>query len=57
MFEKLSKIAPDSTDTKFLQARVYAADGKTEEAIKILDSIENPSPKTVHCVKNLTPVL
>lgn len=39
----LNKIAPDNTNSKFLLARVYAENGKTDEALKILDSVSNPS--------------
>jgi tetratricopeptide (TPR) repeat protein len=39
----LARIAPDSLPVKLLQARVYAADGKTVEAMKILDSISSPT--------------
>jgi tetratricopeptide (TPR) repeat protein len=40
----LIKIAPDNESSKYLLAKVYAADGKTDEALKILASILNPSP-------------
>ncbi len=40
---KLNKIAPDNANSKFLLARVYAENGKTDEALKILDSVSNPS--------------
>ena len=39
----LARIAPDSNDVKFLQARILAVDGKTDDALKILDSIATPS--------------
>jgi tetratricopeptide (TPR) repeat protein len=39
----LNKIAPDSLNSKFLLARVYAQNGDTNEALKILDSISNPT--------------
>jgi tetratricopeptide (TPR) repeat protein len=39
----LEKIAPNSTAVKFLQARISASNGNTREAVKILDSIENPT--------------
>ncbi len=39
----LIKIVPDNPNSKFLLARVYAADGKTAEALKILDTIADPS--------------
>ncbi len=40
---KLNKIAPDNPNFKYLLARVYAEEGKTEESLKILDSLANPS--------------
>lgn len=40
--KNLNKIAPDSADSKFLLARVYAENGDGAEALKILDSIPNP---------------
>ena len=39
----LAQFSPDSSDIKFLQARIYAAESKIDEALKILDSITNPS--------------
>jgi tetratricopeptide (TPR) repeat protein len=39
----LSKLAPNSIPVKLLQARVYSANGKNEEAVKILDAIKTPS--------------
>ncbi len=39
----LVKIAPDNPNSKFLLARVYAANGNSDEALKVLDSISNPS--------------
>jgi tetratricopeptide (TPR) repeat protein len=41
--KNLNKIAPDSDNSKFLLARVYAESGKPGEALKILDSISNPT--------------
>lgn len=41
----LAQISPDSPDVKFLQARIFAAQSKTDEALKIIDSIAAPSPK------------
>lgn len=41
--KNLNKIAPDSANSKFLLARVYAENGAGGEALKILDSISNPS--------------
>jgi tetratricopeptide (TPR) repeat protein len=43
--KNLNKIAPDSDNSKFLLARVYAENGKADEALKILDSISNPAPE------------
>ena len=43
----LAQIAPDSTEIKFLRARIYAATEKADEALKILDSIQNPAPEVV----------
>jgi tetratricopeptide (TPR) repeat protein len=40
---KLNKIAPDNPNSKYLLARVYAENGKTEESLKVLDSIANPT--------------
>lgn len=37
------KIAPDSLTAKYLLARAFAANGNAEEALKILDSVENPT--------------
>jgi len=39
----LNKIAPDSPNSKYLLARVYAENGRTDEALKILDSMSNPT--------------
>jgi len=39
----LAQLSPNSSDVKFLQARIYAAESKTDEALQILDSITNPS--------------
>ncbi len=41
--KNLNKIAPESDNSKFILARVYADNGKPDEALKILDSIANPS--------------
>ena len=41
----LEKTAPNSAAVKFLQARILASNGNTGEAVKILDSIENPTPE------------
>lgn len=43
----LSVTSPNSPLIKFLQARIFAAEGKPGEALKILDSIENPPPEAV----------
>jgi tetratricopeptide (TPR) repeat protein len=39
----LNKIAPDNPHSKFLLARVHAESGNPDEAVKILDSIDNPT--------------
>ena len=39
----LSKIAANSTDAKLLQAKIFASDGKIDEALKTLNSITNPT--------------
>ena len=39
----LTQMYPDSKNVKLLQARHFADTGKTVEAVKILDSISNPS--------------
>jgi tetratricopeptide (TPR) repeat protein len=39
----LEKIAPTSTAVKLLQARISASNGNIREAVKILDSIQNPT--------------
>ncbi len=39
----LEKIAPDSSAVKLLQARISASNGNIREAVKILDSIQNPT--------------
>ena len=39
----LEKIAPTSTTVKILQARISASNGNIREAVKILDSIQNPT--------------
>jgi len=41
--KNLNKIAPDSPNSKFLLAKVYAENGNGAEALKILDSIPNPT--------------
>ncbi len=47
----IAEISPNSSDVKFLQARIFVAEGKTVEALKILDSITNP-PAEVLSLKN-----
>jgi tetratricopeptide (TPR) repeat protein len=39
----LAQLSPTSADVKFLQARIHAEMGKNDEALKVLDSIVNPS--------------
>lgn len=50
----LSQISADSKGAKILQARIFAASGKSAEAIKILDSIENPTPDIAVLRNNIT---
>jgi tetratricopeptide (TPR) repeat protein len=45
--QTLLRLAPNSLPVKLLQARVYSANGKNEEAVKILDAIKNPSAEVV----------
>ncbi|MGC2234892.1 MAG: tetratricopeptide repeat protein, partial [Pyrinomonadaceae bacterium] len=39
----LNKLAPNSLPAKLVLARVYTANDKADEAIKLLDSIQNPT--------------
>lgn len=39
----LLQLAPDSEEVKILQARAYLLNGKTAEAVKILDSVKDPT--------------
>lgn len=41
--ETLLRLSPDSLPAKLLQARVFAAQNKFDDAVKILDSIKNSS--------------
>ncbi len=50
----LEKIAPDAASTKILRARVLVADGKTSEALKILDAIGTDSAEAADLRKRLT---
>lgn len=50
----LARLAPNSLPVKLLQARVYAADGKTQEAVKLLDAIKNPSAEVSSLRAKLT---
>ncbi len=43
----LSKIAPDAVNTNLLRARIFAAQNKPDDALKVLDSIKNPAPEVV----------
>jgi tetratricopeptide (TPR) repeat protein len=43
----LEKIVPNSPAVKLLQARISASNGNIREAIKILDSIQNPTSEVV----------
>jgi tetratricopeptide (TPR) repeat protein len=47
----LAQVSPNSSDVKFLQARVLAAEGETFEALKILNSITN-RPAEVASLRN-----
>ncbi len=47
----LIQLSPNSADVKFLQARIFAAEGKIAQAVKVLDSIPNPSAE-VAALKN-----
>jgi tetratricopeptide (TPR) repeat protein len=39
----LHQLSPDSVNTKLLEARIYAAQDKPDDALKILDSLKNSS--------------
>ncbi|MGI8470161.1 MAG: tetratricopeptide repeat protein [Pyrinomonadaceae bacterium] len=39
--EKLVKVSPNSANAKILLARVYAKDGRTADALKILDNLDS----------------
>lgn len=39
----LLRTTPDSSDTKLLQAKIFVLQRKIDEALKMLDSIQNPS--------------
>lgn len=52
--KNLNKIAPDSSNSKFLLARVYAENGSLEEALKILDSITNPTAEVTAIRERIT---
>ncbi|MEP6900228.1 MAG: tetratricopeptide repeat protein [Actinomycetota bacterium] len=41
--KNLIKLTPDNTYSKYLLARVYAENGNLAEALKVLDSVENPT--------------
>ncbi|MBA2620652.1 MAG: tetratricopeptide repeat protein, partial [Acidobacteria bacterium] len=43
----LSKIAPDAVNIILLRSRVFAAQNKADDALKILDSIKNPAPEVI----------
>ncbi len=47
ILKTLSQIAPNLTDAKLLQAKIFASNGKTHEAIKILDTIANPTSEVI----------
>lgn len=45
--ESLSRLYPNSINAKLLLTRSLFANGKTDEAVKILDSIENPTKEVL----------
>ncbi len=49
----LEKIAPNSSVGKLLQARISASDGNISEAVKILNSIQNPTSEVVRLRENI----
>lgn len=49
----LAQISPDSINAKLLLARVYAASGKTAEAVKILDSLNQNETAVIEFRKAL----
>ena len=52
--KNLLAISPNSTNVKVLLARSYHSDGNTKEAIKILDTIENPTKYVSNLKSQLT---
>ena len=51
---KLNKITKDSPNSKFLLARIYAADGNPTEALKLLDAIAEPTLEMKSLRANIT---
>lgn len=47
LVKRLEAIAPKSESTKGLRARFLVSQGKTDEAVQLLDSIPNPGKSTV----------
>ncbi len=47
ILKTLQQIAPDSTNVKILQAKLLLFDNKNDEALKILNTIENPSTEVL----------
>lgn len=50
----LGRLAPDSLSVKLLKARVLAANGKTDEAIQLLDKISSPNAEVVSLKSKLS---
>jgi len=53
ILRNLTRLSPDSKNTKLLQARFLTESGKTEEAIKILDLIKNPTADILFLRNNI----
>lgn len=49
----LEKIAPTSLPVKLLQARILASNGNIRDAIKMLDSIQNPTAEIISLRANI----
>ncbi|HEX8286930.1 MAG TPA: tetratricopeptide repeat protein [Pyrinomonadaceae bacterium] len=45
IIKTIAQISPDSPSVKIFQARLFAANGQSEEALKILDAEKNLSPE------------
>ena len=50
---RLETIAPQSESTKVLRARVLIAQGKTDDALKLLESVPSPGPQIVDLKKQI----